>query len=133
METTTTNGVLTNDQITSSENLQTKSFDSMILAPSPQTKRKIIDKSKKQNEKKQLLFKKTDSTALTTEMLETLHSNLKSSCKKKFNFDEVQVSLEKTFNYRRTQIKSNEYESFTGLIDEFEYLLQPRIVINKMK
>ena len=68
---------ISNDQITSSENLQTKSFDSMILAPSTQTKRKIIDKSKKQNEKKQLLFKNTDSTALTTEMLETLHSNLK--------------------------------------------------------
>ena len=54
-----------------SEPTQTRSFDSTILAQSPQTKCKNSDNtssSKKQNEKKTLLFQKTDSTTLTTEM-----------------------------------------------------------------
>ena len=79
-----------------SEPTQTRSFDSTILAPSPQTKRKIvIIPVHRKNKKKTLLFKKTDSTTLTTEMLETLHSNLKSSCKnKKFPWRKHLISEE---------------------------------------
>ena len=107
---------------------------SLVNSSSPGIKRKLLNMSIASSPKlikKDVVPKSPKSvkkTALTGDMLLMLQLKLKEMGKKtKINLEEATQILEKTFETRRSYIKSST-QLFTYLMEEFCYLLLPKLV-----